>query len=62
MSSNKLIAYAIMLGIFAGPFRWAFFSEGEGNILPLAGFLFTLAAFFIIVILLNKDPKKGHEA
>lgn len=51
-----------MAGVFIGPFRWAFLSDDENHILQLAGFLFTLAAFFIIVILLNKDQKKQHGA
>jgi hypothetical protein len=56
--SNKLIAYVVLLLIFIGPFRWAFLYEGEGNIVPLVGFVLTLAAFFLSVYLLNKDGKK----
>jgi hypothetical protein len=57
--TNKLISYLILIAVFAFPFRWAFLYEGEGNVLPLVGFLLTLAAFFLIVVLLNRDGKEA---
>ncbi len=60
--SNKLIAFGILALVFAFPFRWAFISEGVSHFLSLLGFLITLASFFLIVFLLNKEdkPAAGH--
>ena len=60
--SNKIVAVVLMILVFAFPFRWAFLSENVSHITGLIGFLITLAAFFVIVLLLNKGDKEvvGH--
>jgi len=59
--SNKLISFVIIALVFAFPFRWAYISD-VSHFVSLLGFLITLAAFFVILVLLNKDDKNvaGH--